>query len=372
MVTIYPNLYLTYPTLLDIQDIIYENFNKIIITASIKQILKRLNFKIVVATPMEKERYTFRKKEIEEYFNTLKRLLVNVPVGWLFNVDETGQQDFVDAKKIHIIVPENINSKDIKYPVERNGKRSTLIHCICSDGTFLKPFFVLPRKTIDTEIFDILDPKSIHFDYSPPGFVNNEIFCKWFDYEFLKSIEEKRKLTGYQGKAILLMDGFSAHHKCIEDEQRKKKIEDLNVHILFIPPHSSNLLQPLDLVTFSLQKRWKKNIKINKNFSYQSKQIIEAYESILRASSPSYIADAFKRAGIIKNRLNIVNSQKIQDHKVSKVFASAYIDMLFTKCSDAERKDFNEEIEDERRQLFNMKTKQLSIQEFYNLVKNND
>ena len=154
--------------------------------------------------------------------------------------------------------------------------------------------------------------------------------------------------------------------------EEKKKIEDLNVHILFIPPHSSNLLQPLDLVTFSLQKRWKKNIKINKNFSYQSKQIIEAYESILRASSPSYIADAFKRAGIIKNRLNIVNSQKIQDHKVSKVFASAYIDMLFTKCSDAERKDFNEEIEDERRKLFNMKTKQLSIQEFYNLVKNND
>ena len=156
-----------FPTLIDIQDAIYTNFGKVLITATIREIINRLGYKVALAEPMEKERYEFDEKLIDDYFVKLSRLLDGVPIGWLYNIDETGQQDFVDAREIHIVVRKEIDVKGLKYPVDRNGKRSTLIHCICSDGTFLNPLFVLPRKTIDDEVFDALSPTSVVFDHSP-------------------------------------------------------------------------------------------------------------------------------------------------------------------------------------------------------------
>ena len=126
------------------------------------------------------QEYEFDENIVNDYFVKLSTLLKDVPIGWLYNIDETGQQDFVDSREIYVVVPKDMDTKNLKYPVDRNGKRSTVIHCICSDGTFLRPLFVLPRKTIDAEVFDMLDPSSVLFDYSPTGFVNYEVFCKSF------------------------------------------------------------------------------------------------------------------------------------------------------------------------------------------------
>ena len=318
-----------FPTVVDVQDAIFENFNKVLTSATIRTILRRTKkFKIAVASPMEQARYECSTDSIKEYFNMLRKEVNDIPVGWVYNIDEAGQQDFVDSQEIHVVIPIDLNPKDLKYSVKRDGKRSTLIHCICSDGTFLRPMFVVPRKTIDSEVFSVITPGAAIFETSPTGFVNTELFCKWMDHEFLPSIQKKREETGYQGKAILLLDGFSAHHKCVEDDERKKQIDQLNVKVIFLPPHSSNQIQPLDLVTFALQKKWKRNIKVEKNFSYQSQQIIKTYESIIRASSPGYIVSAFKRAGIIRKSAKINDGRITQLHCVVDAFADVYQENL--------------------------------------------
>ena len=141
-------------------------------------------------------------------------------------------------------------------------------------------------------------------------------------------------------------------------------MDQLKIHVLFIPPHTSNMLQPLDLITFALQKRWKKNIKVDKRFTYQSKQVIEAYESVFRASSPNYIVLAFKRAGIIRTRIVYdKNSQPFQAHRVAKTFASAYIEMMEKRY----KKYAKQKYENECQELIEERRHQIPIHDLYKM-----
>ena len=73
----------------------------------------------------------------------------------------------------------------------------------------------------------------IAFNFFP--FLNN----KW---------EEEYKRTGYSGNALL--DGLAAHAAALKDFD----LQSHHLIVQYLVPHSSHLTQPLDLVTFSLQK----------------------------------------------------------------------------------------------------------------------
>ena len=310
-----------FPTYEDISDMIIELFDKYIALPSIRAIIRKMpEYTSVKAKPLETNRYECEYQVILEFYELLAEVLEGVPIGWLFNLDETGQQDFVDSRELCVVVPSNSESAEhAVYKVDRNGKRCTALHCISSDGKFLKPLFILPRKTIDAEVFDEISPDDVMFAETKTGFINTEAFCRWFDEVFINHIIEKRNQTGYSGKAVLIMDGFIAHHKCVEDPERAQILQNLNVEVLFIPPHSSDQVQPLDLLIFNLQKLWKSRITLEKSYSYQTKQIIEAYNSLYMASAPHYVKSSFERAGIIRSRLDWTpeNGPKPQFHIVN-------------------------------------------------------
>lgn len=77
-----------------------------------------------------------------------------VPVGFVFNLDESGQNTFIDAHNLYIIVPKE---KDVRtFPLNKGISRITLLHCISTDGTTAPPMIILPRVMMDDEIFDII------------------------------------------------------------------------------------------------------------------------------------------------------------------------------------------------------------------------
>lgn len=195
-----------YPSYEDISDIIVDNFNKFIALPSIRTIIKRLEeFKVVKAAPIESGRYYCQLDDIKKFYDDLQVLLEEVPIGWLFNLDETGQQDFVDSRDTFVIVPSSRSLEaNIRYGVDRNGKRCTILHCIKSDGKFLKPLIVLPRKTIDTEVFNEISPEDVMIAEARTGFIDTRIFCKWFDEIFLAKIARTR-----EKKPIILEKRFS-------------------------------------------------------------------------------------------------------------------------------------------------------------------
>jgi hypothetical protein len=103
---------------------------------------------------MERERVDADPEEIEHFYEQLELVSEDLPAGLLINLDETGHQEWVDAHRELVMVPVEYSEKTILIPVDRSEKRSTLLGAIAVDGTCLKSMVVVPRITIETELYE--------------------------------------------------------------------------------------------------------------------------------------------------------------------------------------------------------------------------
>lgn len=132
-----------YPTLDDILHFISDNFNKVPSKSTVRRvILERIpGFKIVEVSPLELERFDCKYEDIQAFYADLTTELEGVATRFCFNLDESGQIDYVDATKVHVIVP--VDADVSRYGVSRSTRRITLLHCIATDGTFLPDFAIV-------------------------------------------------------------------------------------------------------------------------------------------------------------------------------------------------------------------------------------
>ena len=123
---------------------------------------------------------------------------------------------------------------------------------------------------------------------------------------FIPSLENKRKKRNYDGLAVLLMDGFKGHQKTVEG--LKHILEENKIMIMWFPPHSSDQVQPLDLLGFNLQKFASSRVHRNKHYSAQTNAILRIIEGLQAVSTSGKIIGAWHRAGIYKCRPCIAES----------------------------------------------------------------
>ena len=178
----------------------------------------------------------------------------------------------------------------------------------------------------------------------------------WFSAIFIPCLRDKKKRKAYDGPSLLILDGFSAHSK-VTSTIPQSILDELNLRILYIPPHTSDQFQPLDLIIFGVQKlRYNQIRKASKNprsklddadfsdFDQQSKHIINVYRSLQQASDIGNITSSFECAGILFSSpvRNIFTGQLEQYHcfEPSK-YSKARIDLekLSLKMFDFEKID---------------------------------
>ena len=239
-----------YPTIEDIAHFIFMRFTKYPSKLTIKRMIKQriTGYKIVETTPLDELRFDCELDEIKKYYKKLDQEAKNVPVGFIFNLDESGQNQYQDSRNIFVVVPEDVDIKS--YPISRATKRITLLHCISTDGSSCDPMIIVPRLTVDNELFDELTSQTVLLRSQTKGFCTHELFTDWFIIKFLPYLAQQRKKYNYRGKAIIIMDGFKGHEKSLDTIA--KLIEKANVKFILIPPHSSDQVQPLDLFGFNL------------------------------------------------------------------------------------------------------------------------
>lgn len=247
---------------------------------------------------IDENRYDESLEEIIKYYDNLKEEVKGVPVGFLFNLDESGEIQFIDARNIYVIVPKELDVTT--YPLNKSIKRITLLHCIGSDGTSCDPLLILPRKTLDDEIFDEVPTGRVFFACQPKRYCTHQIFTQLFQEEFLFNLFSQQRRYNYFGKSIIIMDGFTRHDKALET--LRTVLEEYKIKILFIPPHSSDQVQPLDLFGFNVQKYKTSKFIFNHHYSYQTNQILAILDGLNEIQSFHAITTAGKMAGIIRKR----------------------------------------------------------------------
>lgn len=236
-----------------IQEFIEDRFGKKINIDTVRHMISVIDdLKIVRGIPMENDRVFCDPQKIDNYFQELEEaLMFGIPPEFIINIDESGFQEYVDAREVQCIVPAHYQKETVRVPRERNSKRSTMLCGICADGSTIKPMVVLARETMEQELLDNgYTPDKVIYGRSDSGFMNTNLFMKWAKESFVPEMRAKRAWHGYDGSILLIMDGFGVH----DCDQFHELMEEENIHPLLLAPHSSDQTQFLDLLIFGLQK----------------------------------------------------------------------------------------------------------------------
>ena len=178
---------------------------------------------------------------------------------------------------------------------------------------------------------------------SESGWVNAELFVKWFEF-FLKCIPPVRPV-------LLIQDGHSTHISIQLIEMAREN----NVCLLCLPAHTSHILQPLDVGVF---KSFKSNFnKVCGNYMKQNpgrvitadllaSMVGQAYPT---AFTPVNVLSGFKKTGIypfnpssvddrqlvpsnaLSNTPNSSQEQPISEGEVQPMLFSPEKEILFQK-----------------------------------------
>lgn len=153
---------------------------------------------------------------------------------------------------------------------------------------------VLQRETIEKELLlRGYTPDKVRLCRSETGFVNSTLFLEWGKRSFFPEMRQRRAQLDYDGPILLIMDGFGCH----QTDEFLELAEGENIACRFLPPHTSDQLQPLDLGIFANQKRWQGNITVDADLNRQTKQVIKICDSYRMATTHKNVVAAFRRAG---------------------------------------------------------------------------
>ncbi|KAK8894503.1 hypothetical protein M9Y10_022937 [Tritrichomonas musculus] len=83
---------------------IIENIQKSISAETIKNYLLNSRFKIIIGRPMDENRADVKETDIDNYYSNIAENIDGTPASLVFNIDEAGEDDYVDTHSYNVIV----------------------------------------------------------------------------------------------------------------------------------------------------------------------------------------------------------------------------------------------------------------------------
>ena len=174
---------------------------------------------------------------ISDYFGKLGAVcaILNVLMN-IYNMDETGVTVVCKGGK----VVTEIGHKNVwSITSGEKGKIHTILTCVSASGFPLLPFLIYPRQRITDKLNEGAFARTVFTcKRFLTGWVNTELFLTWLKF-FAQSIPPSRPV-------LLILDGHSSHVSIEAIEFARNS----DIHMLCIPAHTTNILQPLDVRVF--------------------------------------------------------------------------------------------------------------------------
>jgi hypothetical protein len=165
-----------------------------------------------------------------------------------YNMDET-RFSIRTMQSTRIIVDSTLRTRFQAHPGRQEWVSA--VECICMDGTAIEPLIILKGQNI----LQSWIPKEViqkwHFSANTKGWTSNLHGLEWLKRVFEPSIRAKATQNGKLQQRLLICDGHDSHisgsfiSHCIQNQ----------ISLLIIPPHTSHVLQPLDVAIFRPLKK---------------------------------------------------------------------------------------------------------------------
>lgn len=198
-------------------------------------------------------KYDYKRSQCEDpdAINAWFRLVRNTVAKYgitdadIFNFDETGFQIGVISSGTVVTSSERRSNTKLVQPGNRQWV--TVIQGVNAMGWYVPPFIVVAGKFHLSSWYEETPlPNDWVIATSPNGWTTNEIGLEWIQH--FDKYTKSQKTGRYR---LLILDGHESHHS-VEFEIYCK---DNNIITLCMPPHSSHLLQPLDVGCFGPLKQ---------------------------------------------------------------------------------------------------------------------
>ena len=246
---------------------------------------------------------------LELFERTRTRLGIRAEDIW--NMDETGKALGVCA---NTRVLASSQKKKAYHQSPENREWASIIECVSATGKKLRCSVIFKGKSLQSTWFPAIIPEWL-YTTSENGWTSNTIGAEWLQRVFLPEtapLDDRWRM--------LILDGHGSHISLDFLWACKQN----KVYLLFLPAHSSHVLQPLDLSVFSVVKRfYRQQIQalsyLNDAAPVKKERFITAYyHARERAITERVIRAGWATAGICPFNIDrVVNSSQISQRPIT-------------------------------------------------------
>jgi 4-hydroxybenzoate polyprenyltransferase len=169
-----------------------------------------------------------------------------------WNMDEAG---IMEGQGENGLVVGSAQKRFIQKKQPGSKAWTSFIECISATGVALCPIVMFKGKSVQQQWFptDLKDFKNWQFTATENGWTSNATALEWLQKVFIPQTAP-RDLSEAR---LLILDGHGSH----ETTEFMWECYSNNIHLLFLPPHTSHVLQPLDLSIFApLKQAYRKQL----------------------------------------------------------------------------------------------------------------
>lgn len=239
---------------------------------------------------------------IAEYFKMVKEITTGIPPHRIYNLDETSF--CLDPSRVKVVGEKGTAAHRVTAGPGRENFSVLLGGNAAGDK--LPPLIIFKGKNV----WDSWTAKSsdefpgMSYAATQNGWMETTTFENYFDRVFLKAIPKARPV-------VLIYDGHSSHTslKLIEKALKEQVI------ILKLPPHTSHLLQPMDLAVFKpLKLSYDKAVIAWQRKNYGVKMPKSVFSAIISRvwndMDRTILESGFGKSGIYPFCDNVIPSEK--------------------------------------------------------------
>ncbi|KAF2897207.1 hypothetical protein ILUMI_08968 [Ignelater luminosus] len=239
------------------------------------------------------------KTAVEEL---LKSVSENSNPSQIWNLDETSF--CLDPSETKVVAPTGF---PVHRATARPGKKNITVSMACNaagqKSKKATPLIVFRGKHVWYSWMAASNEEFTGITYAATknGWMELDTFRNYLEKSCLKFIGDKRP-------TLLIYDGHSSHI----DLQLVQKACEENVIILKLAPHTSHILQPLDLCVFrSLKQRWDQQLIKWQRQNYGQKLSKRVFSTLISKiwteTDSTIIRNGFKTAGIVPFNHQIIS-----------------------------------------------------------------
>jgi hypothetical protein len=211
----------------------------------------------------------------------------------IYNFDETGFQMGVATTCKVVTASERRYAPKLVQPGDREW--ATVIQGVNAQGWAIPPLIILKGQYHLCSWYDESLPRDWVIAVSENGWTTNEIGLQWIQH-----FEEHTNQRTTGAWRLLILDGHESHNSVQFTEFCTEK----KIITLCMPPHSSHLLQPLDIACFAPLKKaygYQVGELIRAFINHVTKvEFLPAYHAAHNASfTPENIRAGFRGAGLV-------------------------------------------------------------------------